>query len=479
MTANVALQRAEDDTLAEILTWMQEVVEGRGDSAAQMIVSVVLGCIPYVGQAVDAYNIVRSVHGLTKAPDSADNWINLALSLIAVVPLFGDALKNAFLMMRQGRKMGRVLDALPNHLRGNVERWFRQLDWARYTRELTATFGRIMTGMIDVLENRVTRWVLGREGVDALVRQLRQLQQAAPRRIQEAMDSLRQSHQRALQDPLPTTAGNSTRSPNTQRRATPGTQTGGNVRTTTAGTGTPASGQARTTQRQSTAAAMGRQAIGVSGEHIADYYFVRRQRRRAKVSHRGTLYEMKQPNGALSLGHHGIDHVWHASNLPHKYRVSDTKGSGAPFHRRLETAQQVWQALEYGIDAYLGEEDENRVRHSVGSTRGDGKQMSHRWIAAKIGRAQLTSTASAELLPKVEAWRRSDFKLGAQATFEGGQMQRSLVKCPYDRSLITVVGPNHNRHQRARGSTSGRCAKPSTSHQIGTEFVLPNHILRE
>ena len=156
-----------------------------------------------------------------------------------------------------------------------------------------------------------------------------------------------------------------------------------------------------------------------------------------------------------------------------------TKGSGSPFHRRLETAQQVWQALEYGIDAYLGEEDEKKVRGTVGDTKGSGKQMSHMWIAEKINSAQLVPAHSAVLLPKVKAWEFNDFKLGAQTTFESGQPQRGLVKCPYDRSLITVVGPNHNRHEKAPGSTSGKCAKSVASHQIGTEFILPNHILIE
>ena len=82
--------------------------------------------------------------------------------------------------------------------------------------------------------------------------------------------------------------------------------------------------------------------VPLSGEHIADYYFVRRQRSRQKVSHGGNLYEMRQPNGAIAVGHQGIDHVWHGSRLPIGYRVSDTKGSGQPFQRKLETAQQVW-----------------------------------------------------------------------------------------------------------------------------------------
>ena len=473
MTANAALQRAEDDTLAEILSWVHEVVEGRGDSAAQMIVTVVLGCIPYVGQAIDAYNILRCIYNLTRAPTDSDHWIALVLSLIAVVPLFGDALKNVFMMMRNGKRMGRILDTLPNKVRGNVEKWFRELDWVQYAREMSRSVDDILGGMIEVLEYHVTRWVLGREGVQRLVRQLDELRRMAARRIDEAMDSLRRMHQQALRDPLPSTAGHTPALPRPApgARPTPGTRAPTTVRRTTAGTTTPASGTASATKRQSQRSTQNRAGIGVSGEHIADYYFVRRRHDRKKVSHQGKLFEMKQP------GHRGIDHVWHGDRLPNGYRVSDTKGSGSPFHRRLETAQQVWQALEYGIDAYLGEEDEKKVRGTVGDTKGSGKQMSHMWIAEKISSAQLLPAHGAVLVPKVEAWEDNDFKLGAQTTFESGQPQRGLVKCPYDRSLITVVGPNHNKHEKAPGSTSGKCAKSVASHQIGTEFILPNHIL--
>lgn len=474
MTTNVALQKAEDDALAEILSWVQEVVEGRGDSAAQMVVTVVLGCIPYVGQAIDVYNILRCIYGLTKAPSSTESWIALVLSLIAIVPLFGDALKNVFMMMRNGKKMGRILDSLPNKVRGNIEKWFRELNWVQYARELSRSMDDIFAGMIDVLEYRVTKWVLGREGVQKLIQQLRSLKQMAARKINEAMDSLRQLHQRALQDPLPATSGHAPALPQPKAgaRPPPGTQAPTTVRKNSAGSTTPASGQASSTKRQSQRSTQNRHKIGVSGEHIADYYYVRRQHGRKKVSNQGILFEMGQP------GHNGIDHVWHGSRLPNGYRVSDTKGSGKPFHRTLETAQTVWQALEYGIDAYLGEEDEKKASRSVNSrdTR-DGKQLSHRWVAAKIKTAKLTADARRDLLEKIEAWERSDFQLGVESARVDGQRKRTLVRCPYDRSLITVVGPNHNTHEKAPGSVSGKCRKAVTSHQIGTEFVLPNTIL--
>jgi len=132
-----------------------------------------------VGQAVDVYNILRCIYGLTKAPASTESWIALVLALIAIVPLFGDALKNVFMMMRNGKKMGRILDSLPNKVRGNIEKWFRELNWVQYARELSRSVDDIFAGMIDVLEYRVTKWVLGREGVQKLIQQLRNLKQTA------------------------------------------------------------------------------------------------------------------------------------------------------------------------------------------------------------------------------------------------------------------------------------------------------------
>ena len=472
MSGNVALAKAEDDTLAEIISWVQEVVEGRGESVAQMIVSVVLGCLPFVGQAIDVYNILRSLYALIRAPASSEVWISMALSLVAVVPGIGDALKNAFIMMRNGKMIGRVLDSVPSSVRGNVDQWFRKLDWKKYTDEMVETANKILAGMIDVLDSRITGFLLGSAGVQRLVRQLKDLQKIASKQIESAMGVLRQAHQRALRDPLPSTTASSPRSPSTQRLPTPGTKAPGSVRTTTAGTTTPAAGTATASKRQSDRSTLSRPRLGVSGEHIADYYFVRRQRNRRKVSFNGNLFEMQQP------GHRGIDHVWHGSRLPHGYRVSDTKGTGGPFHK-LETAKLVFEALEYGIDAYLGEEEEARARSAVNSraTRA-GKQMSHMWIAEKISSAQLLAASSAELIPKVEVWESNSFKLGTLSEIgDEGTVNRRLARCPYDRSIITVVGPNHNLHEGRPGGGSPRCAKAAASHQIGTEFVLPNSIL--
>ncbi|WP_082928281.1 hypothetical protein [Cupriavidus gilardii] len=468
-----AIQRAQQDTLGEILTWVGEVVEGRGDSIAQMIVTTVLGCIPFVGQAVDAYNILRCIWLLTRNARSTDNWIELVLSLIALVPGIGDALKNVFKALRNGKAIGRILDSLPRSVRGNIENWFRNLNWASYTRELTRNVDDILSGLINVLDRHVVEWVMGRDGVRRLVAQLNSLKRMAAQKINEAMDTLRRAHQQAMMQPLPSTTAHVPAAPRAPRNPTPQSRAPATVKTTTSGTAAPRAGQATATQRQSQRAKQSRSYTGVSGEHISDYYYVKRQRSRAKVSNSGVLYEMTQP------GHRGIDHVWHSERLPFKYRISDTKGTTAGFHGKLETAESVWAGLRYGLDAYLGEDKTTRVRNAVGNTVGDGRQLSHRWIARKISSARISAAHSRALVASIQEWERAGFKISAQTTFEDGEISRTLARCPYDRSLITVVGPNHNKHKTATGAVSPRCCKATTSHQIATEFVLPTTLLAE
>ncbi|NIX91784.1 hypothetical protein HCG45_03350 [Pseudomonas fulva] len=539
MNTKTIIRQAETDTLAEILTWVREVVEGRGQSVSQMVVTVVLGCIPGVGQALDAYNILRALHSLTRDSDNADNWIELVLCLIALVPLFGDALKNVFRMLRSGMPMGRILDSLPRDVRGNIEKWFRELDWASYTRQLVAKTNQILDGMIDVLGTRSARWMMDKQGLNRLIAQLRSLKAKAQQKIEQAMGSLQQSHQMAMAQPLPnTTAGSrASRHADTPRQSPPGSSapasSGGNAgkpaqqstnttsqtpaasstpaarrdtatgnqtaasapaskpqqqpatsssassgrssQTTTdkqpapakrdiatepKGNTTPAQGQVSPQLRQSQRSRYSRHRSGVQGEHIADYDFVKRKSRE-KINNGGILYEGRQP------GHQGIDHVWIIDKLSQRYRISDTKSTNEPFHKKLESATQVWQALEYGLEKLAEPSDKPKVRNSVGKLVSGIRQMSHTWISMNINRAKIIPSHRS-LLNQIERWRRSGF-------------DPSLMPCPYERSIITVVGPNfilHDPNARKKSANSkplaaGLCSVKTVKHQIATEFELP------
>jgi len=47
---------------------------------------------------------------------------------------------------------------------------------------------------------------------------------------------------------------------------------------------------------------------------------------------------------------------------------------------------------------------------------------------------------------KVGRRGRWEVKMGVKSELKEGRLQRVWVKCPYDRSVVTVVGPNHILH---------------------------------
>jgi hypothetical protein len=463
--ATQAIASAENSTLR----WLREVVDGNGASPAQMIVTTVLGCIPYVGQALDARNIIIGIIDLSDNPEDGELWLNLVLSLIALVPGFGDALKNVFKLLRLGKPMGRILDALPNQLRGNIEDWFRQLDWAAYTRNLTSLFDNILAKLIGVLDGWTTRAVMGNARVKQVVGQLERIQGLARQKIDETIQSLQKAHQKALADPLPNTTAAAPAAKTPVKKAPPDSDASGKVRTSTGGTYTPVSGQANGTFRQSPPK-RDNKSLGASGEHITDYYFVKRNKSRAKINTRGVLYEYQQP------GHNGIDHVWHHAGLPFKYRITDTKATGKGRHK-LMTPKAAFTALKMGVDIYFGIDDEKRATRAVGTTLDDGVQLSHLWVARKIDNAKLTDAHDDVLSKAIRAWERVKFKPSAETRMEDGKIERVAVKCPYDRSLVTVTGPNLDLHDKSKGGDLPLCSRPVKVHQIAAEFILPTEML--
>lgn len=466
--ATATIQRTESD----LKKWLTEVIDGNGSSPAQMIITVVLGCIPYVGQVLDARNIIIGIIDVSEEPESSEKWIDLVLALIALVPGFGDALKNVFKMLRLGKPLGRILDALPNQLRGNVEKWFRTLDWAKYTREISTLADTILVKMSDLLNNWVTRAVMGNARVKQVVKQLEYLRSTAQKKIDEVMQSLHASYNKALADPLPATTGAAPAARITAKTPPPGSQASGSVKQTSGGTYTPTSGQGNGQHRQSTPKKDNNK-TGASGEHITDYYYVKRNKTRTKVSNQGVLWEYQQP------GHHGIDHVWHHARLPFQYRITDTKATVEARHKILMTPKAAFEALRMGIDVYYGMEDESRAKRALGrKTVSDGKQLSHLWIARKITASKLVTAHDKTLSEAIRIWERMNFKPASMRS-RNDSSQRIAVKCPYDRSLVTVIEPNLKLHDNSKGGDLPRCSRPIRVHQVAAEFILPTEMLPE
>ena len=130
-----------------------------------------------------------------------------------------------------------------------------------------------------------------------------------------------------------------------------------------------------------------------------------------------------------------------------------------------------------GVDIYLGMDDEKRATRAVGTTNSHGVQLSHLWVAEKIGSAGLVGAHDRPLSEAIRAWRRVRFKPATEMQVKDGQPQRVAVKCPYDRSLVTVVGPNLDLHDKSKGGDLPRCSRPVKVHQIAAEFVMPTEML--
>ncbi|WP_284083581.1 hypothetical protein [Acinetobacter nosocomialis] len=453
--------------------WIKGVLDGSGSSPAQIIVAVVIGCIPFVGQGVDVGNVIVSIVKIAENPNNKDNWFDLVFNLIAFVPVAGDGLKIVFKQLRSGKAMGAILDAIPSKtMRGNVEKWFRNLNWSAYTKELQTTSNKMIDGLIDVFDSWMTRAVLGQARLKTLVLQLKQMKKVANKQIEMVMQDLQLAHKKALATPYPNTTAkapvhtsgskkpNSTSAPRTQQNGQILKNTSGN----TAKTGSKNTSTKRESKKRSN------QELGSGGEHITDYYFVKRKKNRSKINNNGVLYEYHD------TGHNGIDHVWHSNSIGHKYRITDSKSTNLASHKKLMTPKAAMAALRMGLDVYMKSDQEGKAKRSVGTTVGDGVQMSHLWVANKIRSAKIIP-AHDSLIEDIAAWRRVEFRPSAERVLKNGKGQTVAIRCPYDRSLVTITGNLFDHHSKCKGLDKPKCTRTVTAHAITLEFVMPNEML--
>ncbi|EJB8466953.1 hypothetical protein N0P26_002943 [Acinetobacter baumannii] len=450
--------------------WIKGVLDGSGSSPAQIIVAVVIGCIPFVGQGVDVGNVIVSIVKIAENPNNKDNWFDLVFNLIAFVPVAGDGLKIVFKQLRSGKSMGAILDAIPSKtLRGDVEKWFRNLNWNAYTKELQKTVNKMIDRLINVFDSWMTRAVLGQARLKTLVVQLRKMKTVANRQIEMVMKDLQLAHKKALATPYPNTTAkapihktgskplNRTSAPHTQQKGQVLKNTSGN----TAKTGSKNTSTKRTSKKRSN------KELGSGGEHITDYYFVKRKKNRSKINNNGVLYEYHDK------GHDGIDHVWHSNSIGHRYRITDSKATNLASHRKIMTPKAAMDALSMGLDVYVKSSKEKKTKGALGKTVADGVQMSHLWIAKKIDSAKLTVEHRRKLIAQIQAWERVKFK----ASTEKRVGKTVAVQCPYDRSLVTITGNLFDHHSQCKGLDEPKCTRTVTAHAITLEFVLPNEML--
>ena len=137
------------------------------------------------------------------------------------------------------------------------------------------------------------------------------------------------------------------------------------------------------------------------------------------------------------------------------------------------TPKAAMMTMKMGLDVYMASDQDDKVKRSVGTTVSDGVQMSHLWIANKIKSSKIIELHEEKLILQIEAWRRVNFKPSTERKIG----KTVAIRCPYDRSLVTITGDKFDHHEKCKGLNKPKCTRTVTAHGIKLEFVLPNEML--
>jgi len=114
--------------------WLQSLKKDtmtflKGDSTGgwAIIAETVIGCVPVLGQLVDARDIIKAIIILTANPSSPAGWFDLITALIGLVPGGGDAVKMSLKSVKKGAlPIDSILDGIRKFGKGDPEQLIRK-----------------------------------------------------------------------------------------------------------------------------------------------------------------------------------------------------------------------------------------------------------------------------------------------------------------------------------------------------------------
>lgn len=483
-----------------INNWLMDLVTGAGSSPSHIIITGILGVVPGLGQAMDARDLILGIIQISKSPAMVLGWVELVITLIGCVPGVGDGLKVGFKLLKQGHGFGRVMEAGSPMLRGNIEKFFRKIDWASLATQCKALFSKAIAAFIDGLDSWFVKAVADGKQVKMIVDQLKTIQRDAPKMIDSAFAELKALHSKMLSHEVPknTAAVAGTSSKTAVREAQQALSAAAKKQEIAAARvqrklqasknrdlkgGTAAPNSTSNSTKKAGKPKKENWNDGVAAEHITDYHVKKTHPSFIKANNHGKLREEYDPGGL-----HGIDHLWAKNVRAHKrFVVGETKSSifeSYPLIRALPAdLQEKFAALRADESAnptpsgqaniFQNEErdahanttvqvttdNEAAVRDGMrkpgvskvtGQPTGLYTQMSHLWILNALEQADVTARGK----------RLRGMISSSEA--EGREF-------PYERWVIMVTGRQLYNHRKSKGRR----------HDIQTALHLPNNILLE
>lgn len=233
-------------------------LKGENNAPWAILAESVIGCIPVLGQLVDARDIIKGLIEVSAAPASPAAWFNLIMALIGLIPGGGDAAKRSMRAIKSGAvHTDELLDMIRRLYKGDPEKLLKDvLDVSKLRKQLD-----------QILSNPRLRAHLGPEAskrVDAIQSNLNKQFDAFKKEIDDWLTKGRRTSAQG---------GTSTKASTGTPSAKPNTQAKSGVQAKTkqgdaASANTPNAATQRTTRFKS----LTQKVLGVLGEHMADYH---------------------------------------------------------------------------------------------------------------------------------------------------------------------------------------------------------------
>jgi hypothetical protein len=377
--------------LASIKHEALSFVKGDNNAPWAILAETVIGCVPVLGQLVDARDIIKGLVEVAAAPASPLAWFNLITALIGLVPGGGDAAKRSMRAIKSGAvRPDELLDMIRRLYKGDPEKVLKDvLDLSKLRKLLN-----------DVLDNpRLLRQLSPelRRRVDEIQRQLNAQFDAFKREIDGWLARGRKTS--AAGGPGKPGVGAPARKPST--RADAGSRKPGQGDSASANTPNTA------TQKTQRFKSLTNKVLGVLGEHMADYHCQDAKGWGAPMRHDDNGVNAAKLNDSGHLVQlwpciargRGIDAVW-KTNGARPYAVVEAKASYDPTKGLAALLGEAGDKTESGggaaapAGARAGRSGRSGSKGggpgATGATRqANGKvmQMSKTWVEPRLSKA--------------------------------------------------------------------------------------------
>jgi hypothetical protein len=392
LTRRGAEEAAQAGARADRKGWLASVQDEavsflKGDNNAPwaILAETVIGCVPVLGQVVDARDILKALVEVSSAPASPLAWFNLITALIGLIPGGGDAVKRSLRAVKSGAVHTDELLAMIRRLyKGDPEKLLREvLDLSRLRKTLD-----------DILANPTLTKRLSPE-LKQSVAQIRQnLSQQFSAFKREVDGWLAKGRKTSADAGVGGHAARGTPAAKPDTQAKAGTQRRKDDHDTAA-PAAPNAAQQRTARFKS----LTQKVLGVLGEHMADYHCQdvlgwgekaahdTSQVNAAKLNDGGRLVNLWPcvPRGR------GIDAVWKTTGASKPYAIIEAKASYNPAKSLKALLGEAGDKTERQ-DPNGGElrrrggqgGQSNAGGTAIRQTNGKVTQMGHAWIERRL-----------------------------------------------------------------------------------------------